>query len=149
MAGFMAEGWLRYFLVDAEGCEYTRYFCNGGNFASAQEAMTAGQPSAYSIQALEDSSLAVFSYKDWLDLLETHPAWGIIHKAVLDQALASAERRERALVLDDAATRYAALLADFPGIESHVRQYDIASYLGISPVSLSRIRGAISNSGKN
>jgi CRP-like cAMP-binding protein len=138
--GFMIEGWLRYFHVDAEGCEYVRYFCCGGNFVAAQTALAAAAPSEYSIQALEDCSLAIFLYRDWLGLLETHPAWGLVHKAVLDQALASSEQRERSLILEDAASRYARLLAEFPGIEDHVRQYDIAAYLGISPVSLSRIR---------
>jgi CRP-like cAMP-binding protein len=138
--GFMTEGWLRYFHTDAEGRDYIRYFCNGDNFVSSQSALIEGEPSEFSIQAIEDSTLAVFEYADWLALLESHPAWGIIHKAILDRALISAERRERSLILDDAEKRYLAFLDEYPGVEDHVKQYDIASYLGISPVSLSRIR---------
>jgi CRP-like cAMP-binding protein len=140
--GFMVRGWLRYFYTDAEGREFVRYFCNGGNFVSSQSALIEGRPSAYSVQAVEDAELIVFKYRDWLSLLETHTAWGIIHRTILDRALVRAEQRERSLALDDAATRYRLFLEEFPDAEEHVRQYDIASYLGISPVSLSRIRGS-------
>ena len=146
--GFMTEGWLRYFHTDAEGRDYIRYFCNGDNFVSSQSALIEGEPSEFSIQAIENSTLAVFEYADWLALLESHPAWGIIHKAILDKALISAERRERSLILNDATTRYLAFLDEYPGVEDHVKQYDIASYLGISPVSLSRIRSGKGKSGK-
>ena len=144
----MTEGWLRYFHTDAEGRDYIRYFCNGDNFVSSQSALIEGEPSEFSIQAIENSTLAVFEYADWLALLESHPAWGIIHKAILDKALISAERRERSLILNDATTRYLAFLDEYPGVEDHVKQYDIASYLGISPVSLSRIRSGKGKSGK-
>jgi CRP-like cAMP-binding protein len=140
--GYMLNGWLRYFYTDADGREFVRYFCNGGNFVSSQSASIDTAPSAYSIQALEDATLIVFAYKDWLKLLETHAAWGIIHKTILDQALVKAEQRERSLILDDAATRYGLFLEEFPDAEKHVKQYDIARYLGVSPVTLSRIRGS-------
>ena len=136
----MTEGWLRHFHIDAEGREYIRYFCSGGNFVSSQSALINGTPSDFSIQAIEVSRLVVFEYRDWLGLSESHPSWAAIHKAVLERALEISERRERSLVLDDAATRYRRFLEEYPGAEAHIRQYDIASYLGVSPVTLSRIR---------
>lgn len=140
--GYMVRGWLRYFYTDVQGREFVRYFCNGGNFVSSQSALIEGEPSAFSIQALEDACLVVFTYKDWLALLETHTAWGIIHKTIVEQALVRAERRERSLILEDAATRYGLFLTEYPDAEEHVKQYDIASYLGVSPVTLSRIWGS-------
>ncbi len=138
--GFLFKGWLRHFHIDAEGREYIRYFCSGGNFVSSQSALINGTPSDFSIQAIEASRLVVFDYRDWLGLSESHPSWAAIHKAVLEHALEISERRERSLVLDDAATRYRKFLEEYPGAEAHIRQYDIASYLGVSPVTLSRIR---------
>ncbi len=140
--GFMVKGWLQYFYVDADGRKFVRYFCRGGHFVSSLSAMMDGSPSAYSIQALEAARLVVFSYKDWLRLLETDVAWGFIHRTILEQALARAEERERSLVLDDAATRYQRFLEELPGAEEHIKQQDIANYLGINPVTLSRIRAA-------
>lgn len=139
---FMTKGWLRYFHVGEDGREFIRYFCNGGNFVADSAALAAGRPSEFSIQAIEDSSLLVFLYEDWIGLTKSYPAWLDMHAALLEKALDSAERRARSLVLNDAETRYRLLLEEFPGIEEHVRQYEIASYLGINPVSLSRIRAS-------
>jgi CRP-like cAMP-binding protein len=141
-AAFMTEGWLRYFHACEDGRKHIRYFCGGNSFVADSAAIASGRPSEYSIQAIEDCTLLVFTYRDWIDLEEGDPAWSSIRGALLDWALDAAERRSRSLVLDDAATRYRVLLEEFPGIEDHVRQYDIASYLGINPVSLSRIRAA-------
>jgi CRP-like cAMP-binding protein len=139
---FMTEGWLRYFHVGEDGREFIRYFCDGGNFVADSAALAAGRPSEFSIQAIEEASLLVFLYSDWLELTRAHPAWLGMHNALLEKALDSAERRARSLVLNDAEARYRLLLEEFPDIEEHVKQYDIAGYLGINPVSLSRIRGA-------
>jgi len=140
--GYILRGWLRYFYTNDDGKTLVRYFCNGESFVSSQSALVRGEPSAFSVQALEATQLVVFRYSDWLALLETDPAWAIIHKTIVEQALMRAEERERSLILDDAATRYRRFLAEFPDAEQHIKQYDIASYLGISPVTLSRIRSA-------
>lgn len=136
--GFMNVGLLRYFYVDEEGREFTRYFCQTGHFVSSSDSTGTAR---YSIQALEDTEMILFREADWQGLLDTHPVWGKITVAVQEYALRLAEERERSLIMDDAATRYEKLLHDFPGIENKVKQYDIAGYLGITPVSLSRIRG--------
>jgi CRP-like cAMP-binding protein len=147
--GYMTSGWLRYFQVGESGREYIRYFCSGGNFVSAQTALINGEPSEFSIQAVESSRLVVFEYREWLALMEKEPVWAIIHKAILDKALQGAERRERSLILDDAITRYLGFLEEYPDAEAHLKQYEIASYLGLSPVTLSRIRGRKASRRKN
>lgn len=139
--GFLVSGLIRYYFVSAEGKEYTKHFCLGGHFVSSYTALAAGTSSDYWIEALEPSRLIVFRYADWLTLLGRHPVWGIINGRVQAEALVLAERRERSLILDSASDRYRDLLQEFPGIETRVRQYDLASYLGITPVALSRIRG--------
>ncbi|MDH3326953.1 MAG: hypothetical protein OEM38_09590 [Gammaproteobacteria bacterium] len=53
------------------------------------------------------------------------------------------ERRETQLIMFDASTRYHAFLEEFRGLEKRIPQYHIASYLGITPVQLSRIRSSI------
>jgi CRP-like cAMP-binding protein len=140
-AAFLAEGWLRYYFTDAEGREFVRYFCDGDDFVASLTALSGGRPSSFSIQAITASRLLVFRYADWLALLREDPAWGMIHQAIQERALALAEERERSLILDDASTRYRRFVEGHPGAEKVIRQYDIASYLGISPVTLSRIRG--------
>jgi hypothetical protein len=61
-------------------------------------------------------------------------------------ALAGKELREASLILDDAETRYLSFLRDFPNLEGRLKLHHIASHLGMSPVSLSRVRKKL---GKN
>jgi CRP-like cAMP-binding protein len=143
---FLERGLLRYFYLGPDGAQFTRFFCSGGGFVTSYTALLTGAPSAYAIQALEASVLLVFPFSGWLQLLEGHPAWGAINRALLDRALLEAEERERSLILDDARTRYQRFLDANPGLEARVRQYDIASYLGITPVALSRLRGRLRRS---
>ena len=139
LIGYMCAGLLRYFYTDENGNEFTRYFCRGGSFVSTADA--ARTPSLYAVQALEDTKMILVSYRNWSTLVDSHPVWGRITVAVQEHALRLAEERERSLILDNATRRYRALLDEYPNIESTVKQYDIASYLGITPVALSRIRG--------
>ncbi len=137
--GYMIKGLLRYYYISENGKEFTRYFCQGGHFVSSFSALVTGEPSAYFIQALEDTDFIVFKYAEWIKLLDSHPVWGKISKAIQDYALILSEKRERSLILDDAKTRYLNFLKEFPGIEEKIKQYDIASYLGITNVALNVI----------
>jgi len=138
--GYVYSGWLKYFYTDAEGKEYIRYFCHGGHMVASSSALVTKKPSAYAIQALTSVELLVFDYDSLTSRLATSPAWRTIRETLQDQVIQRSEERERALILDNALKRYLALLRDFPGIEANVRQYDIASYLGITPIALSRLR---------
>lgn len=135
---YMCSGWLRYFYVDELGKEFTRYFCTAGHFVAPHGT---DEGSSYCIVAVEDAQLLVIPRAKFEHLLDVHPYWGRVVFAVSEFALGLAEKRERTLVLRNATERYFDLLNDFPGIENHVRQLDIASYLGITPEALSRIRG--------
>ena len=143
--GFLVSGLIRYFYVSGDGREFTKHFCVGGHFVSSYASLAAGTSSDYWIEALEPTRLIVFGYLDWLETLHRHPAWGVINGRVQANALILAEARERSLILDSALTRYRKLLEEYPGIEARVKQYDLASYLGITPVALSRIRGRPAN----
>jgi CRP-like cAMP-binding protein len=143
LLGFLISGLIRYYYINETGKEFIKHFCFDGHFVTSYTALQTGQPSHYSIEAMEDSRLIVFSFAHWTALLTRHPVWGIINARVQADALITAEERERSLILDDALTRYESLLKEIPGIENRVPQYDIANYLGITPVALSRIRGKI------
>jgi CRP-like cAMP-binding protein len=136
--GYICSGLLRYFYNDAEGKEFTRYFCTTGHFVSPPGG---SEGSAYSIQAITDTELLNVSVNHWQSLVETDLHWARVAVATQEHALRMAEKRERSLILENATTRYLDLLDEFPSIEKYVKQYDIASYLGITAVALSRIRG--------
>lgn len=138
--GYMKSGLIRYFYVNHEGAEYTRYFCQGNSLVTSYTALIDKRPSEYYIQALEDTELLVFPYDKWLSLTESHVVWGHISIQLQNYAIRMLEERERSLIMDDAKKRYLSFLQQYPGIESKLKQYDIASYLGITAVALSRIR---------
>ena len=141
--GFLVSGMLRYFYIDPEGREYTRYFCKAGNFVSSYTSVLAHRPSSYSIQALDDIDLIVFPITNWQLLNAKDLLWSSLTIRVLESAQILSEERERSLILDSATERYLDLIGKFPGIEEKVKQYDLAGYLGITPVALSRIRGRL------
>ena len=139
--GFMVNGLIKYFYICPDGADYIRYFCQGNQFVSAYSSLATGDSSAYFIQCLEDTTMVYFEYSVLNELISANPVYGVIISKIQEYSLLLAEKRERSLILDDAKTRYMDFLKDFPGMEKNFKQYDIASYLGITPVALSRIRG--------
>jgi len=83
-----------------------------------------------------------------LALRDRYLCWQEVAARYAEMLFAEKERREREFLSDDAATRYRTFLADSPDLESRLPQYFIASYLGITPVALSRIRGRAGTSSK-
>ncbi len=137
---FVGKGLFRYLYIDAEGREYTRNFMPEQSFISAYSAMIRQKPSRVFIEALENSEILEMDYSRWQEVRKGHSCWDRFLIAMLESAFSTRESRERDLLLADAGERYNIFRADFPGLEKRVSQQLIASYLGISPASLSRLR---------
>lgn len=140
---FVEAGLLRLYYLDAGGREFTKSFCMEGEVVAAYSALLLGQPSRLFIEALEDVCLLVADYRAYQELAAGHPCWAAVNQRRAEALFIKKEQREAALLLDDAETRYRQLLAEHPGLEARVRQHHIASYLGITPVALSRIRARL------
>jgi len=137
---FLAEGLFRYHYLDAAGREYTKGFLPEGSFLSSYSAMVQGRESPYSVEALEPSRLLVLPYRPWRELAAGDSGWARFLIALLELGYAHKEARERELLLLDAEQRYLAFQRTWPGLEARLRQHHVASFLGITPVALSRIR---------
>jgi CRP-like cAMP-binding protein len=84
--------------------------------------------------------LIVFSRKDWLELLQTIVGWeAIVHK-IISRALIQKVERRSPLVSEDATTRYLKFMEIYPNVVNRIPLSYIASYLGVTQSSLSRIR---------
>lgn len=138
--GVVLTGLFRYSYINGKGDEFTKSFLPEGSIISSYSAMVQQQASAYFIEALEDSQVLEIRYTAWEDLLERSPVWQKLLLFSLEKGFIKKEARERAFLLDDAETRYQTFLNDYPGLEQRVSQRIIASYIGIQPESLSRIR---------
>ena len=140
---FVAQGMLRFFYIDLYGNDVTKYFCFEGAVVLTSTTIT-GKESGYYIEALEDTVLIAADYSDFKKLTEHNIFWLGVIKNEYEKSLVYKEERERALLLENATERYMNFVKDYPNIEKRVKQKHIASYLGITPVSLSRIRKKLS-----
>lgn len=137
---FNLKGLFRYYYPCENGNEYTKGFFPENTFISSYSAMIQNRGSYFTIEALEKSTALVLDYLDWKRLFNEHPSWGSFIIALLEMGYMTKESRERELLLFDAETRYRLFLERFPGLDRRVKQHYIASYLGITPVALSRVR---------
>ena len=137
---FVVSGLFRYVYIDAEGNEYTKAFMPESSFLSAYTAMVKGEGAYYFIEALEDSDILEFSYEDWLILKDSSIAWKNLLITMLEKGFGAKEQRERDLLLLDAETRYRNFCTNAPSLLARVKQHQIASFLGIKPESLSRLK---------
>lgn len=137
---FVSSGLFRYVYIDEEGRQFTKAFMPEFSILSAYSAMIQESQSHFYIEALESSEIVEFSYSGWIKLKETNPCWDRFLIAMLEKGYMKKESRERELLLLSAEDRYRIFLDEYPTLESRVKQHMIASYLGITPESLSRIR---------
>ncbi|HUJ70166.1 MAG TPA: Crp/Fnr family transcriptional regulator [Syntrophorhabdales bacterium] len=136
----IVSGIFRIFYTSPAGEERTLAIRSEGRMLSAFSAFLEHTLSWYDIQALEDSDLLYVSLDQYTEGLKGHVCWQAINARYAQMLFMEKERRESELLSDDAETRYRKFRERFPGVEDRIRQYHVASYLGITPVALSRIR---------
>lgn len=137
---FVRDGLFRYYYTSEDGIEYTKGFFDQNNVLSAYDAILENKPSYFTIEALEDSVIESVPYDPFQKLFPEDPCWNDFLIALLQKGYLAKVSRERELLLLDATQRYENFLKRYPDLEKRVKQSIIASYLGIAPESLSRIR---------
>lgn len=137
---FIASGVFRVFFITESGEEKTLVFREEGRMLSAFSPFLTNKKSWFNIQALEDADLLYLKIDDETIGFNKEECWQTIYSKYVEMLFVEKENREREFLSDDAETRYGNFLAKFPGLENRINQYHIASYLGITPVALSRIR---------
>ena len=140
MLAFVVKGLFRFFYTNQDGAEFTKGFFSERSVLSANDAILEGKSSYYTIESLEHSVVEAVSFSEFQLLMNDHPSWDKFLIALLQKGYLMKVRRERELLLLDAGQRYQSFLEQYPGFEKRVRQHMIASFLGITPESLSRIR---------
>jgi CRP-like cAMP-binding protein len=138
--GFISEGVLRVYYYDSKGEEYTRYFIDENHLILDGPNLGANYTPSEYLQAITVCKLTVFSKKDWKEISDTIIGWeNIVQKINNKQHTEKLQRRSQ-LVSQDAKTRYLEFLEKFPTLANRVPLLYIASYLGLTQSSLSRIR---------
>ncbi|UTW61428.1 Crp/Fnr family transcriptional regulator [bacterium SCSIO 12741] len=141
-AYFQLEGVIRVF-YNKEGNEYNKTFFIPGTFPTPLTALLSESASAISFQALTDAKVLAFSYPGFKELFVKHRCLETLLLRILEQVWIKKERHDIRMVTNDATTNYLHFREDFPNLENQIPQYHIASYLGITPIQLSRIRAQL------
>jgi CRP-like cAMP-binding protein len=143
--GFIIKGSVRYFHIK-DGEDITGYFSFENEFLSSYKSYLTGLPGYVYIQALEDSLLITFTRKDMDDML-ANPMLAYkmerFGRLIAEQYLCCYEDRVTAFVTQTPEERYLELMNTGREILQRMPQHYVANYLGITPVSLSRIRKRI------
>lgn len=141
-AFLLLSGIVRGYYLDREGNDITHIFILENQLHRASF-LTSEKPHVCNFEALEDCVALHVNMRLLADATLESPALLRSYVHELEQALSRKIMRETSLIAQSATERYLALLRDYPGIEARVSQAHIASYLGIKPASLSRIRRVI------
>ena len=136
------EGIFRAFYLTESGDEKTIVFRGPGKLLSTYSSFIDEKSSKFSIQALEDGIVLYVSIEDFRKLIHGNNFWQKIAGEYYTRLFIEKEKREQSLLSEDARTRYSNFLKDYPGLIDRINHYHIASYLGISNVTLSRIRNS-------
>lgn len=137
---FIEKGLLRQYSIDSKGKEHTISFATENWFVSDRESMYFNQSSAYYIQALEDSDIVMIDAHFIKELSQHIPSFIEFNNKLLHNHIRHLQKRINLLLSASAEERYLEFVAMYPDILLRVPQTMVASYLGITPESLSRVR---------
>lgn len=140
---FVTKGCLRTYSVDEKGIEHILNFAVENWWTGDRESLQTGKPSDYNIDALEDSEVALISKEKYDQLCREIPAFNTMVNAILEKSFRVAQSRIHTFISGSAEEKYLSFLEKFPHLVTRVPQSMIASYLGITPETLSRIRKQI------
>lgn len=140
---FIAKGILRSYSIDDKGNEHIVQFAAETYWLGDSASLTTGAPSQFFIQALEDSDLLLLDKAGHEKGMRV-PAYAEGFRTGVLRHAAAKDRRIVAALSATAEERYLEFLQNYPSIVTRVPQFMLASYLGISPETLSRIRKNLS-----
>lgn len=137
---FINTGCLRSFYIDSKGSEHIYQIRMDNSWISDLQSFFSQSPSKYNIEALEDSNLLRISHDGFEKLLTDIPRLERYFRILFQKAYVNTLKRLNSTMWETALDRYNEMLNENPEIFQRVPLIYIASYLGITPESLSRIR---------
>jgi CRP-like cAMP-binding protein len=142
---FIEKGAMRSYFVDGKGVEFITQFATEGNFIGDIGSYMSGEPSIYNIDALEESELVLISKASQLELVEKLPKYDQFLHLQLQMGFVNLQSRLLDIISLNTEQRYLKLIAHCPDIVRRIPQHMIASFLGTTPETLSRIRKQITS----
>jgi CRP-like cAMP-binding protein len=142
---FITKGCLRTYAVDDKGLEHIIYFAIENWWTGDKASLLTQQPSQYNIDAVEDSEIILFSTEQFDAICKEIPVFNDLINNIIQKSLIANQQRVHTTISFTAEQKYVNFLEKYPGLANRIPQSMIASYLGITPETLSRIRKQLNN----
>jgi len=141
---FVCKGLLRRYSIDAKGVEHIIQFSVENWWAGDRDSLMNKTPSKYNIDAVEDSVVLVIRNEDFEMLYQQLPAFNNMVTQLLFRSFNASQERINATISMTAEEKYLHFINTFPSLANRIPRHMIASYLGITPETLSRVKGNLS-----
>src|SRR4051794_29678235 len=141
---FVEKGALREYSVDEKGNEHIIQFALEGWTISDLYSFMTGEPATYNIDALEDSELVLITKSAQQEILKKVSKYESYTRLQITGAYLAMQKRLTSFISLSLEERYTRFISLYPNIVQRVPQHMIASYLGLTPETLSRIRRKMS-----
>lgn len=137
---FVTTGFFRMYYLSTEGHEVNCRFAGANGFLTDYQSFLAQQPSRYSWQAVQAAEVLALPYALVQRLYSESPRWDHMGRLIAEQVYQQLNERVELLQFYTPTQRYEYVQQHRPDLLTHVSQAQLASYLGVQPESLSRIR---------
>jgi len=137
---FVASGFLRTYAVDDKGQEHILNFAPENHWTGDRESLAGGNPSQFNINAIEDTEVVLITKGNFDRLCQQIPQLQDFVNALLHSSFLVSQKRIHETISLSAEEKYQNFLENFPVITQRIPQHMIASYIGITPETLTRVR---------
>ena len=141
---FVAAGCFKVFQVDNKGIEHNLQFAAENDWIMIIDSFYSEKKSKVNIEAIEPSTIFQISRPDLVYFFRTYPKFDRNFRVIVETRFAEMENRLLQIVSSTAEERYLSFLHQYPGLSQRLPNTQIASYLGITPEFLSKIRKELS-----
>lgn len=140
---FLNRGLVRYFSVSEKGKEYTQTLIKGPRMIGSTRAMTQNEPAPFTIEALEPCEVVTCAWAPFYRTMCQDLAFMHAYARFLESIFINKELKESSMATHTATRRYVDFCEAYPELRDTLPKQQIAAYIGITPVALSRIRAQL------
>lgn len=137
---FVAKGFLRSYIIDDKGKEHIMQFAPENWWISDQSGINPATTASFFIDAIEDSDVLLTDLSGHLAMLDKIPGYAFMFQAGIQKRVSAKDARIVNALSASAEERYDDFIKTYPSLVQRLPQHMLASYLGITPETLSRIR---------
>jgi CRP-like cAMP-binding protein len=141
---FVCKGCVRTYRIDDKGNEHIMQFSIENWWTGDRESLQSGNPARSNIEALEDSVILLFTKENFTIICNKIPAFNTMVNQILEKSFIASQNRIHATMSYTTEEKYQEFLNNYPDMINRIPQHMIASFLGVSPETLSRIRNQVS-----